>query len=31
VLYAGGHQTRERLAVAGAPVIDRLAELDSHL
>jgi phosphoglycolate phosphatase len=31
VLYAGGHQDRERLAAAGAPVIDRLAELDQHL
>jgi phosphoglycolate phosphatase len=31
VLYAGGHQTRERLSVAGAPVIDRLSQLDAHL
>ena len=31
VLYAGGHQTRERLSVAGAPVIDSLHELDAHL
>ncbi len=31
VLYAGGHQTRERLAAAGAPVIDRLPELDRYL
>jgi phosphoglycolate phosphatase len=31
VLYAGGHQTRERLAAAGAPVIDRLDQLDAHL
>ena len=31
VLYAGGHQSRERLESAGAPVIDKLDELDQHL
>ena len=31
VLYAGGHQSRERLAAAGAPVIDAIHELDRHL
>jgi phosphoglycolate phosphatase len=31
VLYAGGHQSRERLAASGVPVIDVLDEIDLHL
>jgi phosphoglycolate phosphatase len=31
VLYAGGHQSRERLAAAGAPVIDRFEQLDAYV
>jgi phosphoglycolate phosphatase len=31
VLYAGGHQSRERLAASGAPVIEAFAEIDAHV
>jgi phosphoglycolate phosphatase len=31
VLYAGGHQSRERLHASGAPVIDAFDEIDDHL